>query len=690
MQNTQFPEVQVRMETKVCCAHNVTKGCSVSSKVTVTDLATQPLRALKVLLDGLALDGVSSMWLRSLVGPPLMMHLFPFDFVYLDQNLKVIEGVELFPNVPFPKLQAAVTSAMILPLRTLAATGTEKGDQLIICAIEELGLRLAEHSEQQNLARIALTCTGSPALIDIPSVPDLRLAPPTLEHRIPIASNTVTPGAGFTVSLATTWQITSSTMAAAVLPETEDETREETAPIPPAQVAKPAQVDRSLELTSAVPNEMSVADEPAPQPCSGAELRVEPAPAPIGDELCEGTPPETIKLDESRSTAASPAQITDERIARSKEAWEKTTVKAPPARASLAAGTKKKLREPKKDPLGTRVIRWLNLEDPPPERRKIIRLLLEGIEAYGAKSDPAKRYAMRDICPTGFCLRAQEWKPGQLMSLILEKKSAKENEREHRVRVQARVVRCDKDGTGFEFVFPKGTVFEPWLRVRTKRSDETEADFIMRELRLAHALGFLRRLCPGAAEEVQHALHERLSNKRVASAVDIALLAEEALARGGKAGKTQVHSDIVMRIIEGGSWIEDNWIRNLWSGLLVSSCTADGRDTSNQPIIDLLAKLTPPHLRILSFVCGKGTEAIAAGQPAKDLYIDCSAEQLMEASDSHSFARIQQTIGHLSTYGLFVENSRPSYITLADKSKTRIAPTALGLRMWARCNGQLS
>jgi hypothetical protein len=345
--------------------------------------------------------------------------------------------------------------------------------------------------------------------------------------------------------------------------------------------------------------------------------------------------------------------------------------------------------EPKKDPLGTRVIRWLNLEDPPPERRKIIRLRLEGLQACEVNGDRSKKYEMRDVCPSGFCLRVKnKWQPGQLISLLIEKKGVTENDHEHRVRLKARVVRCEEDGVGLEFVFPKGTEFQPWKRVKTKRSDETEATFILRELRLSSALGLLQRLCPGASEEVRHALHDRLSNKRVASAVDITLLAEEQLLKDGKISKLFMHSDILMRIIEGGSWIEEGWIRKLWAGLLASSCTADGQDTSNKPLIDLLAKLTPLHLRILSFACAKTVEAIAGGHAAKDFYLDCTSEELMAAADSHSFARIQQTIGHLANYALFAEIARPSYLTLAEKSRTRLAPTSLGLKMWARCNGQ--
>lgn len=739
MQNTEFPEVKERMETHLCCAHNASNGSSISSRIAVADLAIQPLKALKMLMDGLATDGTTGLWLRSLLGPPLMMHLFPFDFVYLDADQRVIEAVELFPNMPFPRSDAAVTSALFLPLRTLASTGTKKGDQLIICAHEELDLRLEAIATREelsvveapeDLASIAAPVgeksgEGAPPQADFQPEPAPRGEPQTqpvleqpVEQRIPIHASTVSAGAGFTVSLATTWQVSSTTMPAAIRPEEntapeaisiveapeEEIATEKPKAMPGAGVAEPESAVESTDAEADTEQGAKIEATTLREPGSAIELvaRTESEPAStvepdakseyvlIANRLSDVVAAaEAAAIVELEPPVEEEDRITDERIARSKAAWEKTSAKTTRPAPAGPAKAKKKAPDPKKDPLGTRVIRWLNLEDPLPERRKIIRLLLEGLQAYETNGDRSKRYEIRDVCPTGFCLRTQKkWKPGQLVSLMLEKKGTSEKDRIHRVRIRARVVRCDEDGAGLEFVFPKGTEFEPWKRAKTKQADETEADFILRELRLSNALGFLRRLCPGGAEEVRHALYDRLSNKRVACAVDIALLAEETLARGGQANLASAHTGMVMRVLESGSWNEDGWIRKLWAGLLVSSCAADGQDTSNKPFIDLLAKLTPLHLRIMSFVCSKGAEMITAGRSGKELYVDYTPEQLMDASDSHSFARIQQTIAHLSNHGLFAETAQPSYVTLTDKAKTRLAPTALGLKMWARCNGQ--
>jgi hypothetical protein len=61
---------------------------------------------------------------------------------------------------------------------------------------------------------------------------------------------------------------------------------------------------------------------------------------------------------------------------------------------------------------------------------------------------------------------------------------------------------------------------------------------------------------------------------------------------------------------------------------------------------------------------------------------------LIEAVGSHSLARIQQTIGQLSSLGLLAEASHPSYVAVTEKGTTRIIPTELALKMHARCAGR--
>jgi len=684
--------IATQMEATFCRAYNASKGRKLGLRITVADCAGEPFKLMKVILDALAQNPEAAFWLTNLQHTPQIVRIFPLDFAYLDADLNVLQAVELPPGVPLPKFHPDATSALILPLGHLASNKTADSDQLIICPEDEFELRLADlRGESESDATLSDDLENEPdgeSLDSGAAVAQLLEQAPFFAQQttLPIQTSAMGPGSGFTLALASTWQVATATTAA--LPREADATQSSATVAWAGAVGEKDEATAESEIARenaeaapATPSTIELTPIAAPRP---APAKIEPS-AEMQTEL-----PAVASL--GQEEPAKPAlSATEELIAKSKAAAEKAYVKVATTSAPSAAKPKKKpisQAQQKKEHLGNKVVRWLALDEPLPERRKIIRLLLEGLQAYQAEGDSTKRYKVRDICPPGIYINTDEpWQQGDALSLVLVKEGASERDSEHRVRIQARVVRRDDEGVAVAFVFPEGTEFQPWQRAKTKRSDETEAIFILRELRLARALGFLRRLCPWSATEVNHALLERLSNKRVESAVEIALQAEDILFRRGHVAQPFIASEVIVRIIEGGSWIEDDWIRRMWAGLLVSSCSADGQDRSNLPFIDLLARLTPIHLRIFCFVCQRGEEALAAGKTEAALDLYSTAEELMQAADSHSFPRIQQTIGQLASVGLLAETARPSYVAMSDKSKTRTTPTALALRMFARCNG---
>lgn len=734
------------MEKTYSCAYNVSRSCRLSSKVTTVDCAGDPFKLMKVLLDGLAQNADACFYLTHLTHCPQIVRIFPFDFIYLDPDNNILQAVELPPGVPLPTFHPRAASALILPFSSLSRTGTVDNDQLIICTERELESLLADPPPKTARAAVPEHQAASHSASPPKSSPTPQEPPAFFHPSLSASARSIPHDTTSTVALASIWQLSNSTTAAALLepaealesdPATATESipaigliepspleTPETAPDSPATPESPFP---SNETVTAEPPLVLVPEDPQPadQPLAITEAPVLPltvAESPLVSSPEDPPPPvNTLPLTPSseppsstdlaiiEAPAASPDESEDlsvpsrhfsfdaelairrqkaleARIARSKEAAEKLRLKS--AKKAVPA-EKKKTQEIPKDNIGTRVIRWLALDEPLPERRKIIRLLLNGLHAYRADMDGAKRYEVRDICPPSFYLRAAEpWKEGDLIQLGFETAGAKEDEQ--RVRFWTRVVRADDEGFGLEFMLPPGTDFQPWKRVHTKRSDETEAEYIVRELRFCRALGFLQNLSPVASAEISHALLDRLSNKRVASAVAIALMCELALEKTADLGKVHAESEIIMRILESGSWIEEDWIRQLWAGLLASSCTTKGQDRSNLPFIDLLARLTPVHLRIFAYACEKALEAIAAGAKETTLELYSEPAELMEAADTHSFPRIQQTIGHLANYGLLVDVSRPSYVAMSDKAKVRTTPTTLGLKMIARCNGNRS
>ena len=131
------------MDTKVFCVYNVARGVFLSSKVTVADGANQPLTILKVLVGGLAMDSKSGLWLSPVYGMPAVPRLFPFDLLYLDSELGVLDLAEFVPGAEFPPYRSEVASALVLPSQSLHSTQTERGDRLLICLAEEMESRIA-------------------------------------------------------------------------------------------------------------------------------------------------------------------------------------------------------------------------------------------------------------------------------------------------------------------------------------------------------------------------------------------------------------------------------------------------------------------------------------------------------------------------------------------------------------------
>jgi hypothetical protein len=678
------------METKTWCAYNTTRGCALSSKVTVADSEREPLKVLKVMIEGLARDSKSSLWLTPLLHAPQLMRQFPYDLVYLDSDHKVIQGAALLPGVQIPQFTDQTASALILPLDTLASTETQPGDQLVVCAAEELESRLAEVSARAAVALVAPVVSSPISFAGSPNLPPLPFPGPQIFN--PTRTAPVQQGSGFTLALTTSWHVTNSTVAT-VLPEIAEAAGEAT----PVAAGADAVADADAEPAAVVDGV-----EEAGEPLSISS--VESAPPPIAENTSD-----PVKEAPSESAPTAPVACESFAIVESSEpgevpdtktdiasalAAEKIEEEKTPANSMVQAhagrkAPKKKSRAKKKEPLTTRLLRWLNLADPP-ERRTYTRLVSPGLVAYDANEINAKPLEVGDVSPTGLYLRTGErWHPGDLISLTLAKKSASEKEYHSRVAVQAGAVRCGEDGVGLSFVLPDDVEFRPWHRIHTKRATETDGEYFVWELRTAKAMGFLRRICPPASDEMRQLLYERLSNKRVANVVAIALKAEELVARNGDAGNVVAHPDIVMRILEDGSWAEEEWIQQLWAGLLVTSCTMDGQDKSNLVFVDMLDKLTPIHLRILSAACRKGSEVVSAGKSISKLTLYFTADELIAAAGTHSLSRIQQTIRHLSNFGLLTESARPSYIAATEKKiKTKTTPTSLGLKMYERCNGR--
>jgi len=108
------------------------------------------------------------------------------------------------------------------------------------------------------------------------------------------------------------------------------------------------------------------------------------------------------------------------------------------------------------------------------------------------------------------------------------------------------------------------------------------------------------KLCYQVADEVGESLGEKTSRWRQENALSILEGADEKVS---SIENKQVHPRIMHRVIEDGSWCDDETVREMWSGLLASSCTETGKDDSNLLFINTLNQLSTIEVKILKYVC---------------------------------------------------------------------------------------
>src|SRR6202012_3183300 len=198
-------------------------------------------------------------------------------------------------------------------------------------------------------------------------------------------------------------------------------------------------------------------------------------------------------------------------------------------------------------------------------------------------------------------------------------------------------------------------------------------------------LAFLHRISPTVAEDAGRLLREGLSNFRSANAMAIILTAERMISFAPNADKLRAPAPLVLRIVEESSWADAESTQHLWAGFLASSCPLSGKDDSNASFVDLLCRLTSSHVRILSVACTKGTKFMTGVERISSRPITLSAREMSQIAGSRDLTRIQRDLEYLSDVGLLTTSTRAQAFTPIEG--TEIAPTSLGLQLYARCSG---
>jgi uncharacterized membrane protein (UPF0127 family) len=160
-------EAQI-METRKYCVYNQTRESFLSLGVSVADTAA---KQLKVLMDSLSIQANAGLWLTPFRGVPATKGLTPVDLIYLDEDNRVIQAIESFPNHAIEPAREQPASALVLAGHTIFSTQTQPGDVLLICAADEMEDHLARSSNGLHAASSGSASTkSSTAVVQEPSL----------------------------------------------------------------------------------------------------------------------------------------------------------------------------------------------------------------------------------------------------------------------------------------------------------------------------------------------------------------------------------------------------------------------------------------------------------------------------------------------------------------------------------------
>jgi hypothetical protein len=102
-------------------------------------------------MDNLSIKADAGLWLTPFRGVPATKGLTPVDLIYLDEDNRVLQAIESFPNHAIEPTREQPASALVLAGHTIFSTQTQPGDMLLICIADEMEERLARSSNGAGL-----------------------------------------------------------------------------------------------------------------------------------------------------------------------------------------------------------------------------------------------------------------------------------------------------------------------------------------------------------------------------------------------------------------------------------------------------------------------------------------------------------------------------------------------------------
>ena len=332
-----------------------------------------------------------------------------------------------------------------------------------------------------------------------------------------------------------------------------------------------------------------------------------------------------------------------------------------------------------------RLSKWLHKPSISVQQRAE-RRAVKGLVACYRSGMELKQVEVRDISASGFyVVTTERWVPDELVHFTLQREGPPERDQQRRATIQAKSVWWGEDGVGLDFVLNDQIEFDPWAGTLTGASGEAEPEDLIREFRVLEALSFLIQICPEKAAELAHLFRKEFSNSRILTGVDIALEAGRTLTFRPDADQLRVHPDLMMKLMEAGSWAEDEAVVRYWSGMLIASCKVGEPSDENLVYIEPLSQLLSKHVRILTAACARAKLSLAEDGTVYAKPTTVPFEEITHITGARDISKNERDMGHLFLMGLLDDRKRS--LALLPVDEANLTPTPFGLEFYARCKG---
>ena len=297
--------------------------------------------------------------------------------------------------------------------------------------------------------------------------------------------------------------------------------------------------------------------------------------------------------------------------------------------------------------------------------------------------DSLKQDPIKDISATGiYILTEDRWEKDAHVPLTLHRTNQQDENSSQDFTLPATAVRNGEDGMGLRFDLPQDIDPPAWVSLVEGACGEAGPNTIVDQFKMAEATTFLSRICPNAEKDFRRRICNDLSSGRFKHAIEIALKAEKILAGWPDAAGMSADPTLLARILEFGSWAEEDRTQQQWAGIFAIACAPEKDNETNLDLVERLGQFATIHFKIFTKACEAATKVLSDTGTVSAKPLRYTTDQVLKIVGSRDLGRVERELQHLHDLGLFVSENVPSSYLPVDELD--LAPTNLGLKIFAK------